>query len=110
MVQDLANDDVWPVCGFGRAPSRQTIGRFIDDLSGVVEEVYSRILRQGLARVELGTCFRIDGTDVRAPRPDEDAQWCYDHTAEEFYYGYGCYLVTTEERKLFITSSRWEHN
>lgn len=96
MAQELANDDVWPVCGFDRPPSRRTIGRFIDDLSGVVEDVFSRILRQVLVRVELGTCFRIDGTDVRAPRPDEDAQWCYDHTAEEFYYGYGCCLVTTD--------------
>jgi hypothetical protein len=44
MAQELANDDVWRVCGFKRPPSRRTIGRFIDDLSGVVEEVFSRIL------------------------------------------------------------------
>jgi hypothetical protein len=96
MEQELANDDIWPVCGFDRPPSRRTIGRFIDDLSGVVKEVFSRILRQVLVRVELGTCFRIDGTDVRAPRPDEDASWNYDSTADECYYGYGCCLVTTD--------------
>ena len=73
MAQELANDDVWRVCEFKRPPSRRTIGRFINDLSGVVEEVFSRILQQVLVRVELGSCFRIDGTDVRAPCPDEDA-------------------------------------
>jgi hypothetical protein len=67
MAQELANEDVWPVCEFDRPPSRRTIGRFIDDLSGVVEEVFSRMLQQVLVRVELGSCFRIDGTDVRAP-------------------------------------------
>ena len=51
MKQELANDDVWPVCGFDRPPSRRTIGRFIDDLSGIVEEVFSRLLRQFLVRV-----------------------------------------------------------
>ena len=96
MAQELANDDVWRVCEFKRPPSRRTLGRFIDDLSGVVEDVFSRILQQVLIRVELGTCFRIDGTDVRAPRPDEDASWNYDSTAEETYYGYGCCLVTTD--------------
>jgi hypothetical protein len=96
MAQELANDDIWPVCDFDRPPSRRTISRFINDLSGVVEDVFSRILRQVLGRVELGTCFRIDGTDVRAPRPDEDASWSYDSTAEECYYGYGCCLVTTD--------------
>ena len=96
VAQELPNDDVWRVCEFKQPPSRRTVGRFIDDLSGVIEAVFSRILQQFLVQGELRSCFRIDGTDVRAPRPDEDASWNYDSTAEETYYGYGCSLVNTD--------------
>jgi hypothetical protein len=39
MAQELANDDVWPICGFDQPPSRRTIGRFIDDLFGALSFV-----------------------------------------------------------------------
>ncbi|THE63390.1 IS4/IS5 family transposase, partial [Salinadaptatus halalkaliphilus] len=37
----------------------------------------------------------IDSTDVRAMPADPDASKCYDPTAEEYYYGYGCTIVST---------------
>jgi hypothetical protein len=48
MAQELANDDGWLVYEFDQPPSRRTIGWFIDDLSGVVENVFSWILQQVL--------------------------------------------------------------
>ena len=29
---------------------------------------------------------------------DPDASKCYDLTAEEYYYGYGCTIVSTDRR------------
>ena len=39
--------------------------------------------------------YRIDSTDVRAMPSDPDASKCYDSTADEYYYGYGCTIVST---------------
>lgn len=39
--------------------------------------------------------FRIDSTDVRARPSDPDTSKYYDLTAEEYYYGYGCTIVST---------------
>lgn len=41
MERELADDDVWPVCGFDRPLSWRMVDRFIDNLSGMVEEVFS---------------------------------------------------------------------
>ena len=42
----------------------------------------------------LGKLFRIDGTDIPVDQRDDDAAWNYDHTEEDYYYGYGCCVVT----------------
>ena len=43
----------------------------------------------------LDMTFRIDSTDVVALPWNDDASWNSDPTAEEFYYGFGCTVVTT---------------
>ena len=39
--------------------------------------------------------FRIDSTDIMALPWNDDASWNYDPTAEQFYSGFGCTVVTT---------------
>ena len=39
--------------------------------------------------------FRIDSIDIQVLPWNDDASWNYDSTAEEFYYGFGCTVVTT---------------
>jgi hypothetical protein len=43
----------------------------------------------------LDLTYCIDSTDVRAMPADQDASKCYDPTAKEYYYGYGCTIVST---------------
>ncbi|GAB7092826.1 hypothetical protein JCM18237_30970 [Halorubrum luteum] len=43
----------------------------------------------------LDLTYSIDSTDIRAMPADPDASKCYDPTAEEYYYGYGCTIVST---------------
>jgi len=42
--------------------------------------------------------YCIDSTDVRAMPADQDASKCYDPTDDEYYYGYGCTIVSTAQR------------
>jgi hypothetical protein len=39
--------------------------------------------------------YYIDSTDVRAIPADQGASKCYDLTDDEYYYGYGCTIVST---------------
>jgi len=39
--------------------------------------------------------YSIDSTDVRTMPADQDASKGYDPTAEEYYHGYGCTIVST---------------
>ena len=42
--------------------------------------------------------YSIDSTDVRAMPADLDASKCYDPTDDEYYYGYGCTIVSTGQK------------
>jgi len=46
------------------------------------------------ARLDLS----IDSTDVRTMPADQDASKGYDPTAEEYYHGYGCTIVSTGQK------------
>ncbi|MCU4744822.1 transposase [Halobacteria archaeon AArc-xg1-1] len=94
MERELRNEDVWRQCGFERPPSRWTLDRFITDFAVVAEEVFIELVHELAEQVPLGKLFRIDGTDIPVSERDEDAQWNYDHTDDDFYYGYGCCVVT----------------
>jgi hypothetical protein len=95
VARELQNTLVWLGCGFDRPPSRDAVDRFLTDLEHVVDDVFDRLVEQAAVRGLLDMAFRIDSTDVRAMPSDPDASKCYDSTAEEFYYGYGCTIVST---------------
>jgi len=95
VARKLQNTLVWLSCGFDSPPSRDTVDRFLTDLEHVVDEVFDRLVEQAAARGLLDLTYRIDSTDVRAMPSDPDASKCYDSTADEYYYGYGCTIVST---------------
>jgi hypothetical protein len=61
------------------------VDRFLTDFEHVVDEVFDLL--------DLTYC--IDSTDVRAMPADPDASKCYDPTEDEYYYGFGCTIVST---------------
>ncbi len=95
VTRELQNTIVWLSCGFDRPPSRDAVDRFLTDLEHVVDEVFECLVEQAAHRGLLDLTYRIDSTDVRAMPADSDASKCYDPTAEEYYYGYGCTVVST---------------
>lgn len=95
VARELNNDPVWLGCGFNRPPSRDAVDRFLTDLEHIVEEVFERLVKQAVRRGLLDSTFCIDSTDIRAMPTDSDASKNYDPTAEEYYYGYGCTVVST---------------
>ncbi len=86
--RELQNTIVWLSYGFDRPPSRDAVDRFLTDLEHVVDEVFDRL--------DLTYC--IDSTDVRAMPADQDASKCYDPTDDEYYYGYGCTIVSIGQK------------
>ena len=63
------------------------VERFLTDLEHVVNEVLDRLVEQAARR------GLLDLTYCRAMAADLDASKCYDLTADEYYYGYGCTIV-----------------
>jgi hypothetical protein len=94
MARELHNEDVWRQCGFESPPSRRTLSRFITDFELVAEDVFIEVVHELAEQVPLGKLFRIDGTDIPVDQRDEDADWNYDHAEDDYYYGYGCCVVT----------------
>jgi len=94
MARELHNEDVWRQCGFKRPPSRRTLSRFMTDFTLIAEDVFIELVHEFAEQVPLGRLFRIDGTDIPVDHRDGDAQWNYDHAEDDFYYVYGCCLVT----------------
>ena len=92
---ELRNDLVWLGCGFDRPPLRDAVDRFLTDLGHVVEDVFARLVEQAATRGLLNMTYRIDSTDMEALPWSDDASWNYDPTAEEYYYRFGCTVVTT---------------
>jgi len=95
VARELNNTVVWLSCGFDRPPSRDAVDRFLTDLEHVVDEVFDRLVEQAARRGLLDLTYCIDSTDVRAMPADQDASKCYDPTDDEYYYGYGCTIVST---------------
>ena len=94
IARELRNEDIWRQCGFERPPSRRTLSRFITDFAFVAEDVFIELAHELAEQIPLGKLFRIDGTDIPADHRDNDAQWSYDHSEDDYYYGYGCCVVT----------------
>ena len=94
VARELHNEDVWRQCGFESPPSRRTLSRFITDFKLVGEGVFIDLVHELAKRYLLGKFFRIDGTDIPVDHRDEDAEWNHDHAEDDYYYGYGCCVVT----------------
>ena len=94
MARELRNEDIWRQCGFERPPSRWTLSRFITDFACVAEDVFIELVHELAEQIPLGKLFCIDGTDIPVDHRDDDAEWNYDHTEDDYYYGYGCCVVT----------------
>jgi len=95
VTRELQNTVVWLSCGFRSTASRDAVDR--RDLEHVVDEVRpprraGRLPRP--ARLDLP----IDSTDVRTMPAYQDASKGYDPTAEEYYHGYGCTIVSTGQK------------
>ncbi|EMA56087.1 transposase IS4 family protein [Halococcus thailandensis JCM 13552] len=74
---------------------RTGVDQFLTDLEHVADEVFDYLVEQAAVRGLLDLAYSIDSTDVRTMSADQDAPKCYDPTAEEYYYGYGCMIVST---------------
>jgi hypothetical protein len=97
MARELRNEDAWRQCGFERPPSRWTLSRFITNFALVAENVFITLVHKIAEQVPLGKLFHIDGTDIPVDQRDGDADWNYDHTVDDYYYGYGCCVVTAAD-------------
>jgi len=77
---------------------RDAVDRFLTDLEHVVDEVFDPPRRAGRlprpARLDLLHRFHRREDDARRPRRVEG----YDPTAEEYYHGYGCTIVSTGQK------------
>ncbi len=96
--RELQNTVVWLSCGFDRPPSRDAVDRFLTDLEHVVDDVFDHLVEQAARRGLLDLTYCIDSTDVRAMPADQDESKCYDPTDDEYYYGYGCTIVSTGQK------------
>ncbi|GAB7011536.1 hypothetical protein JCM31271_34790 [Halorubrum trueperi] len=94
VARELNNPLVWLSCDFDRPPSRDAVDRFPTDLEHVVDDVFDHFVEQAAIRGLLDSTYSIDSIDVRTMPADQDASRCYDPTAGEYYYGYGCTIVS----------------
>ena len=97
-ARELQNTFIWLSCGFDRPPSRDAVDRSLTDLEHAVNEVFDHLVEQAARRGLLDLTYCIDSTDMKTMPADQDASKCYDPTAEEYYYGYGCTIVSTGSR------------
>lgn len=100
MARELQNGDIWRRCDFECPPGRRTLSRFITDFELVAEDVFIELVHELAEQVPLSKLFRIDGTDIPVDHRDDDEQWNYDHAEDDFYYGYGCCVVTAADNIL----------
>jgi len=96
--RELQNTVVWLSCGFDRPPSRDAVDRFLTGLEHVVDDVFERLVEQAAGGGLLDVTYCIDSADVKAMPADRAASKCYDPTEDEYYYGYGCTIVSTGQK------------
>jgi len=56
--------------------------------------VFDRLVEQAAACSLLDSTFAIDSTHIEAIQYNDAASWNYYPTAEEYYYGFGCTIVS----------------
>jgi len=97
VTRELQNTVVWLSCGFDRPPSRR--GRSLPHRPRTRRRrVFDRLVEQAACRGLLDSTdlhrFHRREDDARRPRRVEG----YDPTAEEYYHGYGCTIVSTGQK------------
>jgi len=92
--RELRNTVVWLSCGFDRPSSRDAVDRFLTDLEHLVDDIFDRLVEEAARRGLLDVTYCIDSTDLRAMPAHQDASKCYDPTADEYYHGDGCTIVS----------------
>jgi hypothetical protein len=95
VTRELQDGLVWYYCGLDKPPSRDTIDRFLTDLEHVIDDVFDQLVEQAAIRGLLDVTYAIDSTHITAIQYNNAASWNYDPTAEEYYYGFGCTIVST---------------
>jgi hypothetical protein len=98
VARELNNTLVWLSCGFNWPPSRDAVDRLPTDFKHMVDEVFEHPVEQAVRRGMLNLTYCIDSTDVKTMPADQDASKCYDSTAEEYYHGYCCTIVSTGQK------------
>ena len=86
---------IWYYCGLDKSTSRDTIDRFLTDLEQVIEDVFDRLVEQAAGSGLLDSSYSIDSTHVEPIQYNDATSWNYDPTVEEYYYGFGCTIVST---------------
>ena len=95
VTRELQDGLTWYYCGLDKPPSRDTIDRFLTDLEHVIDDIFDRLVEQAATRGLLDVTYAIDSTHITAIQYNDAASWNYDPTAEEYYYGFGCTIVST---------------
>jgi len=98
ITRELQYSLVWYYCGLDNPPSRDIVDRFLTDLEHVIDDVFDRLVEQAAARGLLDSTYSIDSTHIEAIQYNDAASWNYDPIAEEYYYGFGCTIVSTDAR------------
>jgi hypothetical protein len=101
--REFQNTVVWLNCGFDRPPLRDAVDHFLTDLGHVVDEFFKQLIEQAAQRGLLDLAYCTDSTNVRAMPADPDASKWYDPTDDEYYYGYGCTIVSTGQKVPIAT-------
>lgn len=104
VARELRSEDVWRQCCFENPPSRRTLSQFITDFELVAEDVFIELVHELAEQILLGELFCIGGTDIQLGHRDDDAQWNYDHAEDDFYYGYGCCVITAANNIPVVAS------
>ncbi len=95
VARELQHGLAWYYRGLSKPPYRGTIDRFLTDLEHVIDDIFDRFVEQAACRGLLDSTYSIDSTHVEAIQYNDAASWNYDPTAEEYYYGFGCTIVST---------------
>ncbi len=86
---------VWYYCRLDKPPSRDTVDRFLTDPEHVIDDVFDRLVKQAADGGLFDSTYSVGSAHVEAIQHNNAASWNYDPTAEEYYYGFGCTIVST---------------
>ncbi|MFB6284273.1 MAG: transposase [Halobacteria archaeon] len=96
--REISGGILWKLLGFPRTPSRHVVNKFLNDLGEVIEDVFEKLVEKAKNHGLLDSVYYIDSTDVKTKPYDTYGSWNYDRTKDQYYYGYGCTVVTSGDK------------